>query len=230
MSQPLQLVVFDCDGVLVDSEPVASRVAARELCQLGWQVTPDECQKMFTGMTLRDALPMVEAQTGKVPEDWLKNLAARFLEAMTTEAVAVTGALEMLLATDALGLPWRVASNSSRTEMMAKFRVCGLHLLVGDRFHSAGDVARGKPAPDLFLATAAAAKIDPAHCLVIEDSLPGVRGALAAGMACLGFAPHGDGAALRDAGVPVVRALHQLPGIFAAARIGGLARLGEIAG
>ena len=125
----------------------------------------------------------------------------------------------MLRATAALGVPYRVASNSSRAEMAAKFAATGLAPLVAGRLHSFEDVlaagGRGKPAPDLYLAAAAAEAVPPAACLVIEDSVPGVQAAVAAGMICLGFAPHGDAAPLRAAGVAgVLRSLAELPPIL----------------
>jgi HAD superfamily hydrolase (TIGR01509 family) len=223
----LRLVIFDCDGVLVDSETVAGRVASTALTELGWEISPEECQARFTGMSLRDVLPIVEARVGRVPPLFLAGLAARLLRAMQRDVEAMPGALDMLRATDALGLPWRVASNSSRIEMAAKFSVTGLASLVGNRYHSVSDVPRGKPAPDLFLDASSAAHVPPEHCLVVEDSRPGALAAKAAGMACIGFAPRGDGEILTQAGAVIVRALSDLPPIFAQARQSGLARLLE---
>jgi beta-phosphoglucomutase-like phosphatase (HAD superfamily) len=110
-----------------------------------------------------------------------------------------------------------VASNSSHEEMAVKFARTGLAPLVAGRTHSARDVAAGKPAPDLFLAAAAAEGVAPQACIVVEDSLPGIRGALAAGMTCIGLDPHGPGEALRAAGAHPVRALSELPALFRAA-------------
>ena len=127
------------------------------------------------------------------------------------------GIFDALRATMALRLPFRVASNSGHEEMRVKFARTGLAALVQGRVHSAYDVGRGKPAPDVFLAAAAAEGVPPGSCLVIEDSLPGVHAAVAAGMACIGLDVHGDGAALRAAGAHPVRALSELPALFRAA-------------
>jgi beta-phosphoglucomutase-like phosphatase (HAD superfamily) len=116
-----------------------------------------------------------------------------------------------------MGVPWRIASNSSHAEMRAKFARLGIADLVAGRVHSHSDVARAKPAPDLFLAAAAAGGADPADCVVVEDSLPGVRAASAAGMDCLGFAPHCDGAALRALGAVPFRAMAEIPALIEAA-------------
>jgi HAD superfamily hydrolase (TIGR01509 family) len=210
----LKLVLFDCDGVLVDSEHVAGQIASAALTELGWPLSPQECVDRFTGMSLADILPLVRARVPDVPDDWLGTLAARLQAALRANLAPVDGAIEMLHATNALGIPWRVASNSSRRELGVKFAAAGLASLVEDRYHSANDVPRPKPFPDLFLAAAAAADIAPEHCIVVEDSLPGVRAARAANMTCIGFAPY-NGARLMAAGADhVVTHLSALPPLF----------------
>ncbi len=215
---PLRLVIFDCDGVLVDSEGPAARVAAREVGLLGWPLTPDEAMARFMGLRLSDMPALVTAQTGQpVPPGWVEHLRDRMIEALANEVEPMPGATAVLRATAALGLPYRVASNSSHEEMTVKFARTGLASLVQGRTHSARDVAAGKPAPDVFLAAAAAEGVPPNACIVVEDSLPGIRGALAAGMTCIGLDAHGSGEALRAAGAHPVRALSELPALFQAA-------------
>lgn len=216
---PLRLVIFDCDGVLVDSEPVSNRILAAELSARGWPMSEDEAARRFVGSTLIDMRPVVEARLGTaLPADWLVTMQARMIAALTEEAVAIPGAVETLQALSAMGLAWRIASNSSHAEMAAKFRRLGISALVTGRVHSFTDVAQGKPAPDLFLAAATAARVAPADCVVIEDSRPGVQAAVAAGMDCLGFAPHGEGEMLRAAGAVPFHAMSELPALFAAAQ------------
>ena len=212
---PLRLVIYDCDGVLIDSEAIASRVCAEALTELGWRMTPAESMAQFMGYSLSGMLPMIEARIGRpVPPGWVAQLCERLVQAMEEESVTVPGAAEALQATAALGLPFRVASNSSHAEMAVKFGRTGLDRLVAGRLHSAGDVRAGKPAPDVFLAAAAAEGVPPAACIVVEDSVPGTRGAVAAGMAVIGLDPHGNGAALRAAGAYPVRSLAELPALF----------------
>ena len=214
----LRLVIFDCDGVIVDSEPVSNRVVADDLSALGWTMTPDEADRRFLGMTLTDMVPVIERQLGHVvPPGWQDGLKRHLVEALALHAQAVVGAVEALAGVTALGLPWRVASNSSHAEMHAKFSRLGLLALVRGRVHSHDDVARGKPAPDLFLAAATAEGVAAADCVVIEDSPTGVRGAVAAGMDCLAYAPHSDGAALRAAGAVPFHSMFDVPGLVAAA-------------
>lgn len=216
---PLRLVIFDCDGVIVDSEPIANRVTARSLAALGWTMTPAESESLFLGMTLTDMQPLIETRLGHpVPDGWKASLMNELVAALAVEATPVEGAVEAIQAAAGLGLKWRIASNSSHEEMRAKFARLGISTLVAGRVHSHRDVARGKPAPDLFLAAADAENVAPDGCLVIEDSLPGVRAASAAGMDCLGFAPHSDGSALRALGAVPFRSMHELPALFAAAR------------
>lgn len=213
----LRLVIFDCDGVLVDSEPVANRVVAETLAALGWAMTAEESRSRFLGLTLTAMRPLIEARVGPLPENFATALSARLVAAQARECRPMPGAAALLRATTALGLAWRVASNSSHAEMAAKFVATGLDRLVEGRLHSADDLppGRGKPAPDLFLEAAAAEGVAPAACVVVEDSVPGVRGAIAAGMACIGFDPAGGGEALRAAGAAtVVRALAELPALF----------------
>ncbi len=216
--RPLRLVIFDCDGVLVDSEGPSARVTAREISLLGWPMTPSEAMARFMGLRLSDMLPLVAAHTGRpVPPDWVEYVRDRLIETLANETEAMPGAAAVLQATTALGLPYRIASNSSHEEMAVKFARTGLAPLVAGRTHSARDVAAGKPAPDVFLAAAAAEGVAPQACVVIEDSLPGTRGALAAGMACIGLDPHGPGDALRAAGAHPIQALSELPALFRAA-------------
>jgi HAD superfamily hydrolase (TIGR01509 family) len=216
---PIRLVIFDCDGVLIDSEALCDRVVSAELHRAGWDLSPAECHRLFLGLTFPDTQRAAEAHLG-VPlgSTWVENLVERVTEVMAAEAEPIPGARDALLATTALGLPFRIASNSSHGEMAAKFARAGLTDLVQGRIHSSCDMIalgkQGKPAPDLFLAAAAAEQIPPANCLVIEDSLPGVQAAIAAGMTCLGFSPETDGAHLRRAGALPFAAMSALPNLL----------------
>ncbi|MDE2582293.1 MAG: HAD-IA family hydrolase [Rhodospirillales bacterium] len=221
----MRLIIFDCDGVLVDSEPIANRVTAQALTRLGWPITAAECERRFLGMSLADMCRAIEAERGvTLPEDWESGLAGQLAAALGREAVAIPGAEAALHAVARFGLDWRIASNSGLAELAAKFACIGLSELVAGRVLSAETIiargGRGKPAPDLFLEAARGAGVAPAACLVVEDSLAGVRGARAAGMGCLGYAPRGDGAALRAAGARPFHDLAHLPALLRAAMQG----------
>jgi HAD superfamily hydrolase (TIGR01509 family) len=216
-----ELIIFDCDGVLIDSEGVAANVIARELTSLGWDITAQQSQDLFLGMSITDMQPLIETRLGrKLPSNWRSELAQKLVVALGEEVSLIPGAREMLERVTELGIPWRIASNSSDQEMAVKFARTGLADLVKGKTHSAASViakgGRPKPAPDVFLAAAAAENISPKSCIVLEDSALGVTGAVAAGMTCFGFAPHGDGAHLRAAGaVRILRDLHDLFGVLA---------------
>jgi HAD superfamily hydrolase (TIGR01509 family) len=218
---PPELIIFDCDGVLIDSEGVAATLIARELTSLGWEMTMQDSMELFLGMSITDMQPLIEARLGrKLPPSWRPQLAEKLVLALGAEAELISGAREMLERVTALGIPWRIASNSSDQEMAVKFARTGLSALVEGKTHSAASViakgGRPKPAPDVFLAAAAAQNMPPKSCLVLEDSALGVTGAVAAGMTCYGFAPHGDGAHLRAAGATeILRDLHDLFGVLA---------------
>ena len=213
----IRLVIFDCDGVLIDSEAVASRVVAERLTRDGWPITASEAQHRFMGMTLTDMAPVIEAKLGMVLNaEWRAGLAADMVAAMRAEAILVNGATAAMDAAEALGLPWRVASNSSHGELAAKFSRTGLTPRMAGRVHSHQDVARGKPAPDLFLAAARAQGVDPGRCLVIEDSAVGVTAARAAGMRCVRYVPDGNRGELQPAGTVVFTSMHDIPELLAA--------------
>ncbi|MCX7380589.1 MAG: HAD-IA family hydrolase [Alphaproteobacteria bacterium] len=217
-ASPLRLVIFDCDGVLADSEPLANRVSAEMISEARLAITPEECVRRFVGFNLEAMVPMIEADLGReLPRDWVERLTGRLIEAFGRELRPISGAVEALRAISVLGLPWRVASNSSHAEMAAKFSAMDISTMVAGRLHSYTDVAEGKPAPDLFLAAAAAEGVAPMDCVVIEDSVTGARAAAAAGMPCLGFAPHGDDPRLREVGAHLFTSMFDLPALIAAA-------------
>lgn len=209
------LVIFDCDGVLIDSEMIVNRVVAAELTRIGWSLTPEESCQLFLGLDLGAMRPIIESELGRaLPSDWQAELTDRIVRMLAVEAPMISGAREALEAVTRLGVPWRVASNSSHEEMAAKFGRNGLLATVAGRLHSFTDVAQGKPAPDLFLAAAKAEGVAPGACVVVEDSVPGVMGAVAAGMRCFGFSPVSDGRALAIAGAKPFRSMTELPGLL----------------
>jgi HAD superfamily hydrolase (TIGR01509 family) len=216
---PVRLVIFDCDGVLIDSEALCDRVVSAELRRAGWDLSAAECHRLFLGLTFADTQLAAEGHLGApLGPWWVEQVVRRVTDVMAAEAEPIPGARDALLATTELGLPFRIASNSSHTEMAAKFARTGLSDLVNGRIHSAYDMIalgkQGKPAPDLFLAAAAAEGIEPAACVVIEDSVPGVQAAVAAGMTCLGFSPESDGSHLRSAGALPFAAMSALPDLL----------------
>jgi HAD superfamily hydrolase (TIGR01509 family) len=220
---PLRLVIFDCDGVLIDSERIADRVITEELAVIGWPITPAEVHARFLGMRTAEMPPIVEAVIGRpLPDGWVAHVAQRLIVVLGEEVELMPGAVEALDATDALGLDWRIASNSGPRQLAAKFARTQLTERVAGRVLSANVIVaaggRGKPAPDIFLAAAIAANCAPTACLVIEDSALGVRGAVAAGMQCLGFDPDGDGSHLTAEGAVPFHSMFDIPDLLRIAR------------
>ena len=133
---PLCLVIFDCDVVLVDSEPVANRVVAEELTRLGWVMTTKECQVRFLGLNLTRMMPLIEAELRcPLPPDWELHMEERLVTVLAEEVELMPGAATALAETTRLGLPWRIASNSSHAELRAKFGRNGLGDVVAGRLH-----------------------------------------------------------------------------------------------
>jgi HAD superfamily hydrolase (TIGR01509 family) len=181
-----ELVIFDCDGVLVDSERIAIRVEAEFLAELGWPLAEAEIIERFMGHTSEYMDQAIEFQLGsRLPRDWKDQFQRRYREAFAAELVPVDGVLEAL---DQLTIPACVASSGSHDKLRFTLGHTGLYERFEGRIFSGYEVARGKPAPDLFLHAAARMGAEPACCAVIEDSRPGVEAARAAGMATFGYA------------------------------------------
>lgn len=203
-----QLVIFDCDGVLVDSEPPANRVLAHAIVELGWHMTVDEVTERFKGLSLADCVRIVEEHLGApVPSDFLARLNERTYAAFEKELRAVPG-VERVVA--GLHLPRCVASSGSQEKMRLTLGLTGLLRYFDDHLFSATEVTRGKPAPDLFLHAARTMGAEPSACVVVEDSLPGVQGAVAAGMRVFGFAREEEPGRLEQAGAAPFRDMEEL--------------------
>lgn len=213
------LVIFDCDGVLVDTEPVANRLLARVLGEEGFAVSYEECRRLFVGRTMDAVRAHVEEALGRaLREDWTPYIRDRTLEAFAEGIEPVPGAPDVIHALRARGLPYCVASSGKFEKMRFTLGMTGLLPLVEDVLFSAEEVRHGKPAPDLFLHAAMRMGHEPSRCLVIEDSVPGVQAAVAAGMPVIGYAgdPLTDAAALESEGAHVVSDMSALPDLLEA--------------
>jgi HAD superfamily hydrolase (TIGR01509 family) len=179
------LLIFDCDGVLVDSEMIASRVLAAQLSALGYAVTAKQCRERFTGKWMTDVVNLVRGEGIEVPDDFIQTLKVKDKEAFERELQPMPGVLETVreIAHDRC-----VASSGPIVKIETTLGVTGLLPFFAPHLFSAGMVKQGKPAPDLFLFAANAMGHAPEDCLVIEDSVAGVTGARRAGMRVLGFA------------------------------------------
>jgi HAD superfamily hydrolase (TIGR01509 family) len=212
---PWDLVIFDCDGVLVDSEPVSNRVFTEMLNGIGLRTTLDETTRDFVGRSMKSCVEIVERRLGRpVPADFVETLQARTFAAFREGLHAVPGIEAALDAVDAAGVPTCVASSGEHAKMRTTLGLTGLLPRFEGRLFSATEVPRGKPHPDLFLHAARAMGADPARCAVVEDSPVGAQAGVAAGMTVFGYAARSNPAALAAAGATVFRDMKELPGVL----------------
>lgn len=188
MSSPIELVIFDCDGVLVDSERLAIDVEVGVLHRMGITLTRDEVVEQFMGRSQEDVTRIMEEHLGReLPPDWEEEFRPLYEKAF--EELETVAGIEAAL--DRITIPTCVASSGSHRKIRRSLTHTGLWPRFEGRVYSASDVANGKPAPDLFLHAAASMGTPPDACLVVEDSRPGVEGARAAGMQVLAYAGGG---------------------------------------
>ena len=209
------LVIFDCDGVLVDSEPISERVSLEMIAEQGVALPLEEMSARYLGTSDADMVRDIERRLGiTFPEGFVDEMQARKLVAFRAGVRPMDGVAGAVGAIASAGVPLCVASSGPRDATRVKLESAGLLGPFGGHLFSAYDVLRGKPHPDVFLYAAAQMGVAPERCVVVEDSLPGVQGAVAAGMRVLGYAPEGDGAALRDAGAEAFEDMADLPGLL----------------
>ena len=185
MANPVDLVIFDCDGVLVDSERLAVQVEVRLLAELGWPLSEADVLDRFVGRSDAHMLGAIEAHLGRPVPEWQGRYEHALHRAFRDELTAVPG-IEAAL--DELTVHTCVASSGTHEKMQLTLGLTGLHERFAGRIFSATEVERGKPAPDLFLFAAERSGVVPDRCVVVEDSRSGVEAARAAGMRSLGYA------------------------------------------
>lgn len=214
------LVVFDCDGVLVDSEMLSCRLESELLNQLGVPLSTEQVRDQYIGLSYESMVNEIFAGHGvRLPDDFQAVSVERFLNAIETELVVVSGIDELIRE---ITLPICVASSSPLDRIERSLEVTGLLQHFSERIFSSQMVTRGKPAPDLFLLAASECGVAPERCLVVEDSPFGVQGAVAAGMQVIGFTAGGHcrealGAELIAAGaIRVAASSAQLRGLLGA--------------
>jgi HAD superfamily hydrolase (TIGR01509 family) len=179
------LVIFDCDGVLIDSEPIANRVHAQMLAACGYAVGEEALQDRFCGISDAEMLATIEREWGRaLPDDYAERIAGALAQEYCCSLEPIAGIHEVL---SALTLPVCVASSGTPERIRLGLETVGLLGNFAPHLFSASMVRRGKPAPDLFLYAAARMGAAPERCLVIEDSPAGVEAARAAGMTAIGF-------------------------------------------
>ena len=209
----LPAIIFDCDGVLVDSEGLASRVEAELTRELGLPLTTDEAHALFLGKTVDSVLDLIAARIGrKLPVSFVYNWAFATAHAFMHELKPVEEVRGVIEGLRTRGHALALASQSPLARVRFSLEVTRLAEFFGEHLYVTSMVARPKPAPDVYLLAASRLGVSPGECVVVEDSPAGARAAREAGMHALGYAPGASADAMRASGAIVIGAMHELPG------------------
>ncbi|MET3476618.1 HAD family hydrolase [Variovorax atrisoli] len=220
-SFPFSAVLFDCDGVLVDSEPITNRVLAEMLGELGWQITTEESMNTFTGKAVKDEAELIERKTGfRITDDWLKTFRARRNEALERDLVAIPRAPEAIREIHSR-LDGRIAcaSGADRHKVELQLAKVGLLEYFEGRIFSGHEMPRSKPYPDVYLAAAKALEVEPGRCAIVEDTVTGAMAGVAAGATVFGYSTgesghSGPGPLLSVGAVRVFSDMSELPALL----------------
>lgn len=209
------LVIFDCDGVVVDSEIITNSFLRDEMAAHGLDLPLEQIMDLFVGGTIAGVAVKARDLGARLPVDWVETFYPRICDVLAQGTPMIAGIVGVLERLERAGIPYCIGSNGRHMKMQATL---GQHPELAARFttnvFAVTDVAHPKPAPDLFLHAAQAMGHAPAECVVIEDSATGARAARAAGIQCFGYAPEGDGAKLLAEGAQVFRRMDDLPGLL----------------
>jgi HAD superfamily hydrolase (TIGR01509 family) len=197
----LSLIIFDCDGVLVDSEALENETMAQCLSEVGWVMSGPEARQKFIGFSMKTVIAQAKAHLGKaLPEGWVEQYHARSHAQLATQVEAIEGVSDAIDHVEMMGWTTAVASSGEHAKMKITLGRTGLYERFEGRIFSAEDVANGKPAPDVYLLAAKMMGYVPETCFAVEDSPNGVTAAVAAGMYTFGYAAQIDPELLTAAG------------------------------
>ena len=214
-------VLFDCDGVLVDSEPITNGVLRDMLAEAGWALSPADCMRIFIGKAVKDEVALIEAKTGRViDEAWMVQFRERRDVGLRSRLLPIDGAVDAVASIHAR-YAGRIAcaSSADRAKVELQLNMCGLMPYFQGRIFSGYEQPLSKLFPDVYLAAAAALGVDAARCAVVEDSVTGVKAGVAAGATVFGYSPpavgHSSPAELLAAGaVQVLTDMAELPSLL----------------
>lgn len=205
-------VLFDCDGVVVDSEPATFALIAEDLTARGLTLSLPEMERLFLGGTIALVGEKARALGADIPESWTADFYDALYTRLAEGTPLIPGIETVLDALDSAGIPYAIGSNGTARKMRVTLgQHPGLAARFAGRAFSGQDLGMLKPAPDLYLYAARALNADPARCVVVEDSATGARAARAAGMRCMGYAPHGPNPALAATGATLFPRMEDLP-------------------
>ncbi len=207
-----EAVIFDCDGVLVDSETLENQVFVECVADLGLDLTLAEAVELYKGRKLAECIADVEERLGRgVPDSFVPDFRARSAKVFQNHLQPIPGVEAVIQAVQALSVPFCVASSGPREKIEANLSTTGLLSYFEESIVSAYEVGSWKPDPGLFLHAARTLGVAPQTCAVIEDSLPGVQAGVAAGMTVFGYARDTEAETLAAAGAQVFQDMAQLP-------------------
>lgn len=207
-------VIFDCDGVVVDSEHPTLLMVQADLARYGLPVTLEELNAKYIGGTVETVAVKARADGAKLPDDWVQDFYARMYDMLRKDTPLIEGIVEVLDTLDAAGVPFAMGSNGTIEKMHITLGQHGLIERFRGHLYSGQAIGKPKPAPDLYLMAAERLGIPAADCVVVEDSVAGATAARAAGMACFGYAPHGDVTGLAGVGARVFARMADLPALL----------------
>ncbi|MDG1858009.1 MAG: HAD family hydrolase, partial [Emcibacteraceae bacterium] len=195
------LIIFDCDGVLVDSETLANALLRDALAEHGLDMTIEEVVATYVGRSMAAVVTISEKMLGKkLPDDFLEQLQVKTFALFYEKLQAIDGVEDVLKELLKKNIDFCVASSGSFEKMDKTLGITGLRKYFSDRIYNSSQVSRGKPYPDLYLYAADQMQVEPAKCLVIEDSLPGIQGGVAAGMEVMAYSVRGEDQSFKKAG------------------------------
>lgn len=208
---PPDLVIFDCDGVLVDSEPLTNVVIRDNLHRHGLNLSTQDIVDLFVGGTIMGIMKTAREMGADLPDDWVDGMYREVFEVLAEQVEIVPGVMGVLDALDAAGIPYAVGSNGPHRKMEITLARTGLLARLQGRVYSREDVQNPKPAPDVYLKAAEAAGVIPARCVVVEDSASGARAGKAAQMFTVGYVAETDPARLAPICDALFASMDELP-------------------
>lgn len=209
-----ELVIFDCDGVVVDSEGPTQILIRDELAAHGLDLTVERVTDLFVGGSMSNVFETARRMGADLPDDWLETFYAALFEMLATRVTPIDGIGHALDCLDAAGIPFAIGSNGRPEKMETTLGTTGLLERFRGRMYSAQTIGKLKPAPDVYLQIAGEFGVDPSRCVVVEDSAPGATAAKAAQMHCLGFARETPAHKLAPIADQLFEDMRQLPDLL----------------
>lgn len=209
-----EYVLFDCDGVLVDSETLTQAVLSDELARYGLQIAPADVGRLFLGGTMAGVMQTARQMGAPLPVDWLDHIYGTLFAELGRRCEVIPGVHDLLDQLDRAGIGYATCSNGPMAKMEVTLRRCDLWDRLKGRIFSAHECAASKPAPDVYLKAALLAGIDPLACAVIEDSATGARAGHGAGMKCFGFCADAEAGKLTPYCAGTFDAMNKLPAML----------------